>query len=54
MTDFDLCVQALEQKGIDYEIKTTVITGLFRVVADTYPKQKTWFFYYYNGKEYKP
>lgn len=53
MTDFDLCIQALEQKGIDYEVKKTAFTELFQVVANNSPNQKVWFFYYCNGKEYE-
>ena len=52
MTDFDLCMQALEQKGIDY--KVLPFEGeIFRVKADTYGEPTNFFFYWKNGQEFK-
>lgn len=53
MTDFDLCMQALEQKGIEYELKAVGATDIFCVIAHTYGKPTFWYFYYKNGAEYK-
>lgn len=53
MTDFDLCVQALEQKGIDFELKAVGVTDIFCVKAHTYGKPTYWYFRYKNGAEYK-
>lgn len=53
MTDFDLCVQALEQKGINFELKAVGATDLFCVKAYTYREPTIWYFYYKNGAEYK-
>lgn len=50
MTDFDLCAQALEQLGIDYEI-LPYEGSIFRVKADTYGKPTNFFFYWKNGQE---
>lgn len=51
MTDFDLCVQALEQKGIEYEILSSE-GSIFQVKADTYGKPTSFFFYWKNGQAF--
>ena len=52
MTDFDLCMQALEQKGIDYKV-LPYEDDIFQVRADTYGKPTIFFFYWKNGQEVK-
>lgn len=52
MTDFDLCIDALQMIGIDFKIEAAS-TVLFKVIANTYKKPTEFYFYWCDGKEFK-